>query len=92
MLILPEAPKRHDFQTIWRLGAKKKKKGKFEVTFWKFAVLSQEVLAFCTKDSAGLATPLFSLALAAKAGRATGWSCGAVSASSCCTSDKVKGW
>lgn len=90
MLILPKAPKRHNFQTIWRLGAKKK--GKFEVTFWKFAALSQKVLAFCTKDSAGLAMPLFSLALAAKAGRATGWSCGAVSASSCCMSDKVKGW
>lgn len=52
--------------------------------------LSLEVLAFCTKDSAGLTMPLF-LVFLVKEGRAIGWNCGVVSASSCCMSDKVKG-
>lgn len=52
--------------------------------------LSQEVLAFCTKDSAGLTMSLFLLCVV-KAGRAIGWNRGVVSASSCCMSDKVKG-
>lgn len=74
MLILPKAPKRRDFQTIWRLGAetkkiKKKKKEYLRLHSGSSRRFSQEVLAFCTKDSAGLATPLFSLALAAKSGQ-----------------------
>lgn len=53
--------------------------------------VSMGVLAFCTKDSSVLTVPLFSLC-DVKAWRATGWSCGVVSASSCYTSDKVKGY
>lgn len=43
-----------------------------------------------TKDSAGLTLSLF-LVYVVKVGSAIGWSCGVVSASSCCMSDKVKG-
>lgn len=53
--------------------------------------VSMGVFAFRTKDSALLTMPLF-LPCDVKARRATGWSCGAVSASSCYTSDKVKGY
>lgn len=53
--------------------------------------VSMGVLAFCTKDSAVLTMPLFSLC-DVKARRATGWSCSVVSASSCYMSDKVKGY
>lgn len=53
--------------------------------------VSMGVLAFCTKDSSVLTMPLFSLC-DVKAQRATGWSCGVVSASSCYMSDKVKGY
>lgn len=49
-----------------------------------------EVLAFCTKVSTGLTMPLL-LVCTVKEGRARGWNCGVVSASSCCMSDKVKG-
>lgn len=52
--------------------------------------LSLEVLAFCTKDSAGLTMPLLLVCLV-KEGRAIGWNGAVVSASSCCMSDKVKG-
>lgn len=53
--------------------------------------VSMGVLAFCTKDSSLLTMPLF-LLCDAKAQKATGWSCGVVSASSCYMSDKVKGY
>lgn len=53
--------------------------------------VSTGVLAFCTKDSSVLTMPLFRLC-DVKSRRATDWSCGVVSASSCYMSDKVKGY
>lgn len=75
---------RHNFQTIW---------GGFFVQKCSFSLnvhrLPLEILAFCTKDSAGLTMSLF-LGLCSErreCNRLELW-CGI---SSCCMSDKVKG-
>lgn len=79
-----QSTKRHNF-AIWRVVFVQK--SSYCVDVHNF---SQEVLAYCTKDSSGLTIPLF-LVWVVKEGRAIGWNCGVVSASSCCMSDKVKG-
>lgn len=79
-----QCTKRHNFQTSQDHFVQK-----CSCRLYAHSV-SMGVLAFCTKDSGALTMPLF-LRCDVKARRATGWSCGVVSASSCYMSDKVKG-